>query len=309
MSGLMRKPAPKPDMPTDANSGAGPNPCSAATGAVTCATTSAPGRAATCAPTCAPTCAATSATTSAPGGALPVAPPLALPAHLAPAFPAPPPPDAQPHAPPGLVSDLAPGLLSAPAQRPALQGRALRRLAGRGRAGARRALMAGLIPALALVLAGCVSAPVRVPAFRPAAAGLWSSAAFAPARIAGDWRQVAAFATGAGPGCPAGSLRFAPAPGGGGLEARGQLCLNGQAVAVAGPVQVVGPGRLRLPGMADWWVIWVDSGYRTLAVATPDGRFGFVLDRGAIPPDRLTAAAEIFDFNSYDTSRLHPFGG
>ena len=59
--------------------------------------------------------------------------------------------------------------------------------------------------------------------------------------------------------------------------------------------------------MADWWVIWADYDYRTLAIATPDGRFGFVLDRGAIPSDRLTAAAEIFDFNGYDKARLRPF--
>ena len=36
----------------------------------------------------------------------------------------------------------------------------------------------------------------------------------------------------------------------------------------------------------------VDSGYRTMAIGTPSGRFGMILDRGAIPPDRLTAARE-----------------
>ncbi len=57
----------------------------------------------------------------------------------------------------------------------------------------------------------------------------------------------------------------------------------------------------------DWWVLWVDSGYRTLAIGTPDGRFGFVLDRGRIGPDRLVAAAEIFDFNGYSKARFKPF--
>lgn len=93
----------------------------------------------------------------------------------------------------------------------------------------------------------------------------------------------------------------------GALDVSGRLCLNGQVVPVAGTVAMTGPGRLAVPGMADWWVLWVDSGYRTLALGTPDGRFGFVLDRGRIGPDRLTAAAEIFDFNGYSKARLMPF--
>ena len=73
---------------------------------------------------------------------------------------------------------------------------------------------------------------------------------------------------------------------------------------VAGSTSMVGPGPIAVPGMADWWVLSVDSGYRTLAIGTSDGTFGFVLDRGRTPPDRLSAAAEIFDFNGYDVSRL-----
>ena len=87
----------------------------------------------------------------------------------------------------------------------------------------------------------------------------------------------------------------------------GTLCLNGRDVPVAGLAEPVGPGRLRIKGQADWWVLWVDSGYRTLAIGTPSGQFGFVLDRGAIPGDRLTAAREIFDFNGYATAALRPF--
>jgi apolipoprotein D and lipocalin family protein len=86
-----------------------------------------------------------------------------------------------------------------------------------------------------------------------------------------------------------------------------RLCLNGREVAVSGPLRMVGPGRMAVPGMADWWVIWVDSGYRTLAVGTPDGTFGFVLDRGQIGRDRLVAAGEVFDFNGYSSARMLPF--
>lgn len=158
----------------------------------------------------------------------------------------------------------------------------------------------------ALLLAGCVQTPsTRVEAFRPANAPIYSAAAFDAARLEGHWRQVAAFSTGKSRGCSAGAVEFGN--GGTGLELRARLCLNGREVSASGPVTPAGPGRLKVPGMADWWVLWVDSGYRTLAIGTPDGRFGFVLDRGRIGRDRLGAAAEIFDFNGYGKSRLQPF--
>lgn len=53
------------------------------------------------------------------------------------------------------------------------------------------------------------------------------------------------------------------------------------------------------------WVIWVDDGFRTAAIGTPDGTYGWIVDRrpegGA---DRLKAAAEILDFNGYDIARM-----
>jgi apolipoprotein D and lipocalin family protein len=157
-----------------------------------------------------------------------------------------------------------------------------------------------------LLLAGCVqTASTKVDAFRPAKAPIYSAAAFDATRLEGRWQQVAAFTSGAAGDCKAGAVEFARGPVGLNLQAR--LCLNGQDVLAAGPVLLTGPGRLAVPGMSDWWVIWVDSGYRTLAIGTPDGRFGFVLDRGQIGPDRLAAAAEIFDFNGYNKARLQPF--
>lgn len=59
-----------------------------------------------------------------------------------------------------------------------------------------------------------------------------------------------------------------------------------------------------MPFLREW--LGVDHGYRTLAIGTPSGRFGFVLDRGPIPADRLDAAREIFDFNGYATAALRP---
>ena len=101
--------------------------------------------------------------------------------------------------------------------------------------------------------------------------------------------------------CEAGAVEIAPE--GQALRLRGTLCLAGKPQAVSGSAPLVGPGRLRV-GAEEWWVIWVDVGYRTLAIGTPSGRFGIILDRGAIPPDRLNAAREIFDFNGYRTEAL-----
>ncbi len=159
---------------------------------------------------------------------------------------------------------------------------------------------------LALLLAACVkAAPERTAAFRPADAPIWSAAAFDAARIEGGWQQVAAFSSGETPGCRPGGAEVRR--GAAGLEIAARLCLDGREVRASGPLRMVGPGRMAVPGMADWWVIWVDSGYRTLAVGTPDGSFGFVLDRGRIGPDRMAAAGEVFDFNGYSRARLKGF--
>ena len=101
--------------------------------------------------------------------------------------------------------------------------------------------------------------------------------------------------------CTSGALEIVPD--GQSLRLTGTLCLAGKVESVSGSAPLIGPGRLRVKG-EDWWVIWVDVGYRTLAIGTPSGRFGFILDRGAIPGDRLNAAREIFDFNGYRTEAL-----
>jgi apolipoprotein D and lipocalin family protein len=157
-----------------------------------------------------------------------------------------------------------------------------------------------LILAAALVLAACSAKPPASPGFRDADAPIWSAAAFQPDQIAGTWRQVAAFQPGS-PGCAAGAVEILPEAGG--LRLKGNLCLAGVTQDVSGLAAPTGPGRLAVAG-EDWWVLWVDSGYRTMAIGTPSGRFGFVLDRGAIPGDRLEAAREVFDFNGYRTGAL-----
>ncbi len=159
---------------------------------------------------------------------------------------------------------------------------------------------------LCLALAAC--APTRpastVASFRTAGAPLWSNAQFDPARLVGTWRQAATFAV-EDPGCAPGGSDIKGRAGALTLAAR--LCLAGREVRLAGPLVASGPGRFRADGQ-DWWVIGVDTDYRTLAIGTPSGAFGFILNRGGpLPSDRLRAAKEIFDFNGYDTRYLHAF--
>ncbi len=155
-----------------------------------------------------------------------------------------------------------------------------------------------------LVLAACLGGGGKSGHFRAEATPIWSAAAFDAAAIAGEWQQVAGFAPQTG-GCNGGALQFAPDAGG--FAVTGSLCLNGKATRIYARAAPNGPGRLAVSGQEDWWVLWVDSGYRTLAIGTPSGGFGFVLDRGVLPPDRLTAAREVFDFNGYSTGSLRPF--
>lgn len=155
---------------------------------------------------------------------------------------------------------------------------------------------------VALGVAACAPKPLAT-GFRAAEVPIWSAAAFAPGRAAGSWRQVAAFQPD-GADCRAGAVEITPEAGG--LRMNGALCLDGRMRNVSGHATPFGPGRLKVGG-EEWWVLWVDTGYRTMAIGTPSGRFGFILDRGAIPEDRLNAAREVFDFNGYRTAALTAF--
>ena len=157
---------------------------------------------------------------------------------------------------------------------------------------------------LALLLASCARPAQQVMAFRDLAAPIYSNAVMDMGGITGDWAQAASFAVDGD--CRAGAVRIAQ--GTAGLVANGTLCLGGVATDVTGPLAVVGPGRLRAVTGPDWWVVWADTALRSLAIGTPDGRFGFVLDRtGGLPADRLEAARQVFDFNGYSVARLQVF--
>jgi apolipoprotein D and lipocalin family protein len=156
----------------------------------------------------------------------------------------------------------------------------------------------------ALALAGCTAKPTGPVGFRASDVPIWSAASFLPSRVVGQWQQAADFAA-EGASCTGGQVAFAEDSQG--LQLTGRLCLAGKLTDVSGLARPVGPGRLGIAGQEDWWVLWVDSGYRTMAIGTPSGEFGFVLDRGAISADRLVASREIFDFNGYAPTAFRAF--
>jgi apolipoprotein D and lipocalin family protein len=154
----------------------------------------------------------------------------------------------------------------------------------------------------ALALVACVQKAPEAPGanYRPKGGQVYSSAAFDPSRLTGRWQQVAAFG-------PKGGCK----PGGAEFKADGmasyRLCLGGRDAKGAGPLRPLGPGRLAVAGQ-EWFILWVDGDYRTLAVGTPSGAFGFILNRGgAISADRMTAAREILEWNGYAMASFQRF--
>lgn len=151
---------------------------------------------------------------------------------------------------------------------------------------------------LLVALAACARAPEPAAVFRDTQVPIYSNASFDAATLSGTWRQVATF----GAGCAPGALTFSAG------RVDGRLCLDGQVRDLSGPYAVTGPARILPAGEGEpWWILWIDYDRRSMAIGTPSGRLGFVVDRtGAIPPDRLNAAGSIFDWNGYDTAHFRP---
>ncbi len=59
------------------------------------------------------------------------------------------------------------------------------------------------------------------------------------------------------------------------------------------------------PFETQYWVLWVDADYRTAAIGTPSGSFGWIIDRSrAGGEDRIKAARDVLGANGYNLSRL-----
>ena len=55
-------------------------------------------------------------------------------------------------------------------------------------------------------------------------------------------------------------------------------------------------------------IMWVDEGFRTAAIGTPSGSFGWIIDRNRNGgEDRIKAAREVLEFNGYNMARLHMY--
>ena len=148
--------------------------------------------------------------------------------------------------------------------------------------------------------------------YRDTTVPIASKAVFDPARYLGTWYEVARFPVPFEVGCVKVTAIYA-------LQNDGNisvhnLCRNPDGSVkseIKGTAEIVGPGRLKVSfpsvpfGASDYWVLWVDEGYRTAVVGAPSGRSGWILDRKPkIPTDRLNAAREVLDFNGYDVTRL-----
>lgn len=163
----------------------------------------------------------------------------------------------------------------------------------------------GIGLALAL-LAGCAQVPPAT-GYRDPSVIIASTTRFDAQRFAGDWVVRAAYPQDA-------DLRGVTARQDGTAFALAWHRCNaaGQCgtVAEVWPAQATGQGRYQLrdpSGAADrtLWVLWVDDGFRTAAVGTPDGRWGWILDRSTSGgADRIAAAREVMDFNGYDLTHL-----
>ncbi|ASM72861.1 MULTISPECIES: lipocalin family protein [Roseobacteraceae] len=159
--------------------------------------------------------------------------------------------------------------------------------------------------ALAL-LAGCAQVPPS-PGYRDQSVIIASTTRFEVKRFAGEWAVRAAFPQDA-------ALRAVTARQDGAAftlawhrcDAAGQC----GTVPEVWSAKVTGQGRYMLSDPSGdtnrmLWVLWVDDGFRTAVVGTPDGTLGWILDRNATGgADRIAAAREVLDFNGYDLTRL-----
>lgn len=166
---------------------------------------------------------------------------------------------------------------------------------------------------LTLALAGCASTSGGLfPSYRNQDVPIASKALFEPDRYLGLWYEIARYPVFFERGCVGVTAEYGARDDG--LISVLNTCRNEDGSVrsvIDGTAEIVGPGRLEVRFasvpfvVGDYWVLWVDEGYRTAVVGAPNGRSGWILNRDPqIPQDRLNAAREILDFNGYDLSQL-----
>lgn len=162
---------------------------------------------------------------------------------------------------------------------------------------------------LALLLSGCAAV---APSYRDTSVPMTSIVGLDAARYAGRWYEVARFPVIFERGCTATTADYTLLTDGslGVVNTCREDSPEGPVRRIEGRAVPSGPGRFEVsfagvPFEGDYWVLWVDEGYRTAVVGVPSGRAGWILNREpAIPRDRLRAAKEILEWNGYDLTRL-----
>ena len=144
-----------------------------------------------------------------------------------------------------------------------------------------------------MMVAGCTATVDPLPPsgpipFRNPTAQVASQSDVTLVRLAGDWNVVSIFE----------DAQFSAVR----RVSFGQnaMQVNDQSLAIT----QLREGRLIADGQ-QFWVHWMDINDRTAVIGSPDGRYGWIMDRtGAPSADRLKAAREILKWYGYDLSRL-----
>lgn len=162
---------------------------------------------------------------------------------------------------------------------------------------------------LLVLLAACAPPPPRAVPYRTEGAPIYSIAGLDPARLAGNWHEVAGFYDPAQSGCAVGLTQVTPRRDGG-LSLTLSDCTGlGARTVTAAPAGASGRFRADLHGPLGepWWVLWIDADNRAMVIGTPSGHFGAILSRTPVlRPDLMEAARQLLDFNGYDVKRLRP---
>lgn len=169
-----------------------------------------------------------------------------------------------------------------------------------------------LVTAGVMALGACVSTPpapvVTGPTYRDPAALIGITSRFDEAKFTGVWYIRAGF----DPALGRMAFRMIDTPKGPVMRLGAFVC---DPAGICGdfsedlPVKTLSKGRfsVKMPdGLSrEFWVLWVDEGFRTAVLGNKQGDFGWIVDRSTKGgADRIKAAREILDFNGYNVSQL-----
>lgn len=162
-----------------------------------------------------------------------------------------------------------------------------------------------------LLLTACArEEPVpEVVSFRDRSVPIASQVDVTAARLAGRWVFRSQFS-----GFPGQTLSFEQGADGGLTFVETATLCEGEICGLSSTrYQMVqrGPGRWQTDAPSgslpegELWILWLDFDNRTMAIGTPDGSFGFILDREATGgEDRIAAARDIMEWMGYRVDEM-----